>query len=100
LICAHHGDRFAPLPELLADIFFHFSIQLSDFDGLRRPIGTAYLASEYFSEGRHRQLFNEIDSFLREERYVVIHAANGEEALAWCGRWRGEGGTLGVVGPP
>jgi CheY-like chemotaxis protein len=23
---------------------------------------------------------------LREEGYVVIHAANGEEALAWCGR--------------
>nr|WP_283842096.1 response regulator [Bradyrhizobium sp. KB893862 SZCCT0404] len=23
---------------------------------------------------------------LREERYDVIHAANGEEALAWCGR--------------
>jgi hypothetical protein len=50
LIYAHHGDRFAPLPELLAEIFFHFSIQLSDLDGLRRPIGTAYLASEYFSE--------------------------------------------------
>jgi hypothetical protein len=39
LIYAHHGDRFAPLPELLAEIFFHFSIQLSDLDGLRRPIG-------------------------------------------------------------
>jgi CheY-like chemotaxis protein len=23
---------------------------------------------------------------LREEGYIVIHAANGEEALAWCGR--------------
>jgi CheY-like chemotaxis protein len=23
---------------------------------------------------------------LREEGYDVIHAANGEEALAWCGR--------------
>jgi hypothetical protein len=25
LVYAHHGDRFAPLPELLAEIFFHFS---------------------------------------------------------------------------
>lgn len=23
---------------------------------------------------------------LREEGYEVVHAANGEEALAWCGR--------------
>jgi hypothetical protein len=34
LIYAHHGDRFAPLPELLAEIFFRFSIQLSAIEHL------------------------------------------------------------------
>jgi hypothetical protein len=52
LIYAHHGDRFAPLPELLAEIFFHFSDEESRARrnaAFSRPSSSSQSASSAFS---------------------------------------------------